>query len=206
MISRSGTQADVVSALRRLQMRELPDGPEPLEANCELCGTTMPEDHRHLLQTEERRIVCVCEACWALRSGDAEFRPTGSRFTWLEGFTLPSELWARFGIPIGLAFFLRGGDGVAALYPSPAGATESELDMSAWEALVSLNPVLETLETDGESLIVSRLSDPPQYAIAPIDEAYRLVGMIKVNWQGITGGEAVDQVIAQFFEELKARA
>ena len=206
MISRNSNQADVVSALRRLQMRELPDGPKPLEANCELCGTSMPEDHRHLLQTEERRIVCVCEACWALRSGDAEFRPTGSRFTWLEGFTLPSELWARFGIPIGLAFFLRGGDGVAALYPSPAGATESELDMSAWEALVSLNPVLETLETDGESLIVSRLSDPPQYAIAPIDEAYRLVGMIKVNWQGITGGEAVDQVIAQFFEELKARA
>lgn len=205
MISRNSTQSEVVSALRRLQVRELPDGPQPLEANCELCGTTMPEDHRHLLQMEERRIVCVCEACWALRSGDAEFRPTGSRFLWLEGFTLPGELWARFGIPIGLAFFLRGAGGVAALYPSPAGATESELDMSAWDALVSLNPVLESLETDGESLIVNRLADPPQYAVVPVDEAYRLVGLIKANWQGITGGAAVEQVIAGFFEELNEK-
>src|SRR5690348_10674551 len=157
MISKDPTQAGVVSALRRLQMRELPDGPQPLEATCDLCGTSAPEDHRHLLQLEERRIVCVCEACWALRSGDPEYRPTGSRFVWLAGFTLPSELWARFGIPIGLAFFLRGGEGVAALYPSPAGATESELDMSAWDALVSLNPVLESLERDGEALIVNRL-------------------------------------------------
>jgi hypothetical protein len=206
VIPRDRTQANVVSTLRRLQMRELPDGPQPLEATCDLCGTTMPEDHRHLLQTEERRIVCVCEACWALRSGDAEFRPTGSRFMWLEGFTLPGELWARFGIPIGLAFFLRGGEGVAALYPSPAGATECELDLSAWDALVSLNPVLETLDRDGEVLIVNRLADPPQFAIAPTDSAYRLVGLIKSNWQGITGGTAVEEAVAAFFEELKASA
>jgi hypothetical protein len=187
-------------------MRELPDGPQPLEATCDLCGTSTPEDHRHLLQLEERRIVCVCEACWALRSGDPEYRPTGSRFVWLEGFTLPSELWARFGIPIGLAFFLRGANGVAALYPSPAGATECELDLSAWDALVSLNPVLETLDHEGETLIVNRRANPPQYAIAPTDEAYRLVGLIKAGWQGITGGTAVEEAVAGFFEELEAKA
>ncbi len=200
------TQAEVVSALRRLQMRELPDGPQPLEASCDLCGTSMPEDHRHLLQMDERRIVCVCEACWALRSGDPEFRPTGSRFVWLEGFTVPSELWARFGIPIGLAFFLRGAEGVAALYPSPVGATECELDLSAWDALVSLNPVLETLDAEGETLIANRLADPPQYAITPTDEAYRLVGLVKANWQGISGGAGVEQAVADFFDELKVKA
>ena len=73
------TQAEVVSALRRLQMRQMPEGPQPLEANCDLCGTSMPEDHRHLLQLDERSIVCVCESCWALRSGDAEFRPDRAR-------------------------------------------------------------------------------------------------------------------------------
>jgi hypothetical protein len=206
VISRDDSQSGVVSALRRLQMRELPDGPQPLDATCELCGTTTPEDHRHLLQMEERRIVCVCESCWALRSGDPEYLPTGSRFVWLEGFTLPSELWARFGIPIGLAFFLHGDGSIAALYPSPAGATECELDLSAWEALVTLNPVLQTLGREGEALIVNRLADPPQFAIAPTDEAYRLVGLIKANWQGITGGAEVEQAVARFFEELRARA
>ena len=38
---------------------------------CDLCNTTIPEDHRHLLHLTERRIICSCEACWALRSGDA---------------------------------------------------------------------------------------------------------------------------------------
>jgi hypothetical protein len=205
MISPDKTQAEVVSALRRLQMRELPDGPQPLEATCDLCGTTTPEDHRHLLQMEERRIVCVCETCWALHSGDPEFLPTGSRFLWLEGFTLPGELWARFGIPIGLAFFLHGNDSVAALYPSPAGATECELDLAAWEALVALNPVLETLGREGEALIVNRLTDPAQFAIVPTDEAYRLVGLIKANWQGISGGDGVEKAVAGYFEELKAK-
>ena len=73
------SQAQAVASLRRLQMRQMPEGPEPIEASCDLCGTSMPEDHRHLLQIDERSIVCVCECCWALRSGDAEFLPTGSR-------------------------------------------------------------------------------------------------------------------------------
>ena len=35
---------------------------------------------------------------------------------------------------------------VVALYPSPAGATESELDLFSWTALCAANPVLERLE------------------------------------------------------------
>ena len=66
-----------------------------------------PSDHRHMLNLYERQIVCVCESCWALRSGDPEFRPTGSRTLWLEDFELPEELWAQFRIPIGLAFFMH---------------------------------------------------------------------------------------------------
>ena len=60
-----------------------------------------------MLNLYERQIVCVCESCWALRSGDPEFRPTGSRTLWLEDFELPEELWAQFRIPIGLAFFMH---------------------------------------------------------------------------------------------------
>ena len=98
---------------------------------CEICNAPMPDDHRHLLHLEERRIVCSCEACWAMHSGDPEYRPAGMRTLWLEGFDCDDEIWGSFQIPIGLAFFMRSGTtgGIVAFYPSPAGATESELDL-----------------------------------------------------------------------------
>jgi len=177
-------------------------------AGCELCPIGLGENHRHLLDLEQRRILCVCETCWSLRSGDAEFRPPGGRVLWLDDFTLPDELWAAFQIPIGLAFIMRSGltGGIVAQYPSMVGATESELDLAAWEALEQVNPVLERLETDAEALIVNRLADPPQYAIAPIDRCYMLVGLIKANWEGISGGSAVPIVVREFFDGLRAQA
>ncbi len=156
------------------------------EEACDLCGRPMPDDHRHMLDLEARRIVCTCEGCWALRSGEAQFAPVGHRTLWLEGFDLPEEVWASFGIPIGLAFFLHSSvtDCVVAMYPSPAGATESELHFADWQALVARNRVLDDLETDAEALIVNRLGDALQVAIAPIDRAYELVGLIKARWDG----------------------
>ena len=110
---------------------------------------------------------------------------------WLEDFALPDDLWARFGIPIGLAFFMFSTvtQCVVAMYPSPAGATESELHFEAWSELVALNPALCDLEPDGEALIVNRLSDPPAFAIAPIDRCYELVGLVRSTWEGISGGD-----------------
>jgi hypothetical protein len=181
--------------------------PRPAE-RCDLCGKEIPADHRHLLQLIERQILCACESCFALRSGDAELKPTGRRVVWLDGFVLRPETWAAFRIPIGLAFFFRSSAvaGVIALYPSPAGATESELDLSAWEQLTAVNPVLATLETDTEALIVNRLANPPQFAIAPIDRCYELVGLVKMRWTGISGGTELDAAVRQFFEALRAEA
>ena len=179
----------------------------PLE-RCDLCGTTLPDDHRHLLHLVERRIVCSCEPCWALHSGDPEYRPSGMRTLWLNGFDCDDELWGRFQIPISLAFFMRSSvsQAVVAFYPSPAGATESELDLDAWSDLVQRNPVLDDLEPDAEALIVNRQSDPPQHVIAPIDECYRLVGLVKMRWEGISGGSAIGLAITEFFDSLRAKA
>jgi hypothetical protein len=175
---------------------------------CDLCNTTLPDDHRHMLHLVDRRIVCTCEACWALYSGNAEYRPTGMRTVWLEEFRCDAETWAAFQIPIGLAFFMRSTvtQTVVAFYPSPAGATESELSLEAWEALVAANPVLEELDADAEALVVNRMSDPPQYAIVPIDQCYGLVGLIKSRWEGISGGSAVETAVPEFFAGLRARA
>jgi hypothetical protein len=96
--------------------------------------------------------------------------------------------------------------GIVALYPSAVGATESQLDLVAWERLERDNPVLTRMETDAEALIVNRLASPPQYAIAPIDRCYMLVGIVKANWDGISGGAAVVSVVADFFDGLRAQA
>ena len=103
----------------------------------------------------------MCETCWSLRSGDPEFRPPGSRTLWLEDFAMADEIWSSFQIPIGLAFLMRSSvsGGVVALYPSPVGATESELDLTAWDALCEANPILDQMEPDAEALIVNRTAD-----------------------------------------------
>jgi hypothetical protein len=185
------------------------EGPRaPAQERCDLCHTTIPDDHRHLIHLVERRIVCACEACWALRSGDAEYRPTGMRTVWLEGFSCDAATWAAFQIPIGLAFLMRSSisGGVVAFYPSPAGATESELGLDAWDALEALNPVLKELEPDAEALVVNRLADPAQYVIAPIDDCYGLVGLIKSRWEGISGGSALQDAVPAFFERMRERS
>jgi hypothetical protein len=178
------------------------------EERCDLCRVGIPSEHEHLLQLSERRILCVCATCWAQRSGDPELRPTGNRVVWLDELELPDELWARLEVPIGLAFFMRSSsvDAMVAMYPSPAGATESELELSAWDDLRALNPELDSLEPDAEALVVNRMSDPPAYAIAPIDECYALVGAIKMSWEGISGGDAIERAVPTFFERLRKRS
>jgi hypothetical protein len=168
----------------------------------------VPADHRHLLQLEERQILCSCESCFALRSGDLELLPTGNRILPLVDFQLPDELWAAFRIPIGLAFLFVSSatGGVVAFYPSPAGATESELDLGAWQELIGANPVLATLEADSEALIVNRLADPARFVIAPIDRCYALVGLIKLRWEGINGGSNLREAIAGFLDALGEEA
>ncbi|WCB95121.1 hypothetical protein DSM104299_03863 [Baekduia alba] len=184
------------------------DRPAPSTAHCELCPIGIGERHRHLLHLTERRIVCVCETCWSLRSGDPEFRPPGTRTLWLEDFALPDEIWAAFQIPIGLAFLLRSSvsGGVVALYPSPAGATESELELVAWDALCARNPVLDRLEPDAEALIVDRTGAAPRYAIVGVDRCYELVGRVKAGWSGISGGPGVTAAVDAFFADLRAQA
>jgi Family of unknown function (DUF5947) len=210
-IAAARRRAEMVARMRTLAQASAAPAADrrrrPAEERCDICNAGIPDDHRHLLHLEERRIVCACEACWALHSGDAEYRPAGSRTLWLEGFDCDQEMWGQFQIPIGLAFFMRStvSGGVVAFYPSPAGATESELSLEAWDALVERNPALEELDPDAEALIINRLSHPSQYVIAPIDDCYALVGLIKARWEGISGGSALEQAVPEFFAVLQAR-
>jgi Fe-S cluster biogenesis protein NfuA/nitrite reductase/ring-hydroxylating ferredoxin subunit len=181
---------------------------EDHDGHCELCPVGLSDHHRHLLNLVERRIVCVCETCWSVHSGDPEFRATGGRTVFLDDFELDAETWSSFQIPIGLAMILRSGlDGeIVTLYPSPAGVTEAEVDALAWMRMSADNSVLNDLAPDAEALIINRLADPPQYVIAPLDECYRLVGLIKSRWSGISGGPELVQTVAEFFAGLRGTA
>ena len=173
-----------------------------------MCGVSLAEDHRHLLALSDRRIVCACEACWAMRAGEGDYRPTGNRTLWLPGLDIPDDLWASFQIPIGLAFFMESTVTacVVAMYPSPGGATESELHFDSWNRMQQLNPVLAGLEPDIEGLIVNRLAEPSVYVIAPIDRCYALTGTIKAHWEGISGGPGVEAAVGEFFARLRSKA
>jgi hypothetical protein len=97
---------------------------------------------------------------------------------------------------------------VVAFYPSPAGATESLLPLNTWSDLVGANPVLGEMEPDVEALLVNRVDSsrmPVEY-IAPIDVCYRLVGIVRTNWRGFSGGTELWDAVGRFFVDLDARA
>ena len=111
-------------------------------------------------------------------------------------------------IPINMAFFFQSSEAgkVIVLYPSPAGATESLLDFDSWQEIVECNPVLQDMQTDTEALLVNRVKGASEYFIVPIDQCYRLVGLIRTRWKGLSGGTEVWEAINSFFAEMKERA
>lgn len=212
-----GGRGALISGLRRLASTpggRRGEGGDPsggTAERCDLCRTRLAAEHPHLLDVQERRILCVCETCVIRRSEDPRYRPPGRRTLRLPGFRLSDEVWARFHIPVGLAFFLFSAPArkVIALYPSPLGATESELDLAAWEDLVRENLMLASLDADTEALLVRRRSGggaEPEYFVVPTDDCYRLVGLLKSAWKGLTGGAAAEEAIDEFFAGLRARA
>lgn len=203
----AAVQPSLVAGLRRFVRPPPPPGPPTGDGDgghCELCPISLADDHKHLLDLDERRIVCVCPTCWSMRSGDARYRPTGSRTLWLEGFALPDDLWAAFQIPIGLAFFMRSSESgrVVGLYPSPAGATECELDLEAWDRLAVSYPLLAGLAPDTEAIFVHQ----DEIFLIPIDMCYSLVGELRLYWQGFDGGAEARAALETFLAGLRQRA
>jgi hypothetical protein len=93
-----------------------------------------------------------------------------------------------------------------ALYPSPMGATESRLELTAWLEIARANPVLETMQADVEAFLVNRAGEHGRHWLVPIDDCYRLVAVIRTGWRGFSGGREVWLEIGHFFEQLALRA
>jgi len=173
---------------------------------CELCSARIAATHQHLLELEKRRVTCSCDACAILFGGNARqrYRRIPRDVHSLHDFAMDAMEWDSLLIPINLAFFVYSSAAgrVVAQYPSPGGAMESSLDLEYWDAIAEKNPVLKKLEPDVEALLVNRISDPPQYYRAPIDQCFRLVGIVRTHWHGLSGGQEVWKEIDRFFDEL----
>lgn len=179
---------------------------------CDLCGEIIPPEHRHLLEVAERNILCVCHACSILfdrkAASDGKLRLIPDRRLRLDDFAMSDAQWDSFQIPVGIAFFCYSTPAgrQVAFYPSPAGPVESLLPLGTWDELAAANPALTTLEPDVEALLINRARGARHAFVAPIDECYRLVGLIRLQWRGLGGGSAVWDEIDRFFEELSRRS
>lgn len=157
-----------------------------------------------------RQIVCACDPC-ALRfenvpGGRFKLIPRDAKA--MPDFRITDGEWDGLGLPINLAFLFHStpASKVLALFPSPAGATEALLPAIAWERLVENNPALARMEPDVEALLVNRVRTAREYYLAPIDACFRLVGLIRMHWRGLHGGDTVWQQIDEFFTRLRAEA
>ncbi|HWF58465.1 MAG TPA: DUF5947 family protein [Candidatus Dormibacteraeota bacterium] len=202
-----GPKADApLASLRRFVKAR-----EPAE-RCELCSEGLPPHphHEHLLEPNQRQLLCSCTPCALLFPAEAQrrFRRVPRRLLHLTDFEMTDAMWDSLAIPVNMAFLhtsIPSGD-LHAYYPSPAGATASLLTLQGWTGLVETNPVLVTLEPDVEALLIHRVGDARDHFIAPIDRCYELVGLLRVHWRGLSGGTDVWQRVAEFFDSLREQA
>jgi hypothetical protein len=179
---------------------------------CELCAAPIESDHGHVVDLEQRSLLCAYRGCRLLfdheGAGGGRFRGVGERVLVLDDFALDEGRWESLQIPVSVAFFFHNSQtgGPVALYPSPGGATESELPLDDWEELVRDDERLATLRADVEALLVRRRSDDFECYLVPITACYELVGTLRLHWKGFDGGSEARAAIAEFFDDLASRA
>ncbi len=199
--------APPLAVLRRVT-RPRPQ-PEPGE-RCEMCAAPIADEHSHVVNLESRGLMCTCRPCYLLftdERADLRFRAVPERY--LSFGAIDARAWDELQIPVGLAFLFRNSvqDRTIAFYPSPAGATESELPLEAWQRTVEHNPELAVLRPDVEALLVRRTDGPDGSChLVPIDACYELVGRLRLLWRGFDGGRPAHDAMDAFFAHVAARS
>jgi hypothetical protein len=205
-----------LSVLQRIRQSRPRHEPAAVDAaaRCELCSEPIADDHDHLVDLQGRNLMCGCRACFLLfcsdGAGGGHFRAVPDRYLAFPGFQLSPAQWESLQIPVGVAFFFMNSvlGRVAAFYPGPAGATESELSLDTWEEVLAANPVLAGLEPDVEAFLVRsdlHRGGAVECFVVPIDACYELVGHLRRLWRGFDGGREAHEAIESFFGRVRAK-
>ena len=204
---------DPLAVLQRIRETRPRAIPRPGEV-CELCMVALPDEHGHMVDLEARNLMCACRGCYLLFSsegaGGGHFRSVPDRYLSFPDFELSPGQWDSLQIPVSVAFFFLNSSlgRVAAFYPGPAGATESELPLDTWAEVVEANPELATMQPDVEAFLVrSRTGQGgADCYIVPIDACYELVGHLRLLWRGFDGGTEANAKLDAFFDDVELRA
>ena len=195
----------------RAAARGAADGLDGAE-RCEMCREVLTDRHGHVVDLEERSLACTCRACYLLFTHEGaaggRYRAVPEDVYHDPDHTLTEADWAELQIPVAMAFFFYNSalGQVVAGYPSPAGATECELDLAAWDRLAAAHPLLGGLAPDVEAILVNRADGRNEVFLIPVDECYALVGELRMKWQGFDGGAEARTALAAFLDGLRRRA
>ncbi|KAA0022209.1 DUF5947 family protein [Antrihabitans cavernicola] len=207
MTQQTGSPLEV---LRRLTANR---PPPVVGERCEMCAEPIGDEHAHVVGLQARQLMCVCRGCYLLftdQGAQLRYRSVPERYLAFPDFELAPGQWDALEIPVGLAFFFENSTigKTVAFYPGPAGATESELPLSAWNSVTAANPLIAQAVADVEALLVrvpERDGDPECYLV-PIDACYRLVGQLRSVWRGFDGGSDAQREIDGFFDTVRSRS
>jgi hypothetical protein len=172
----------------------------------------VPQTHSHVADLEQSSLKCACRACFLLfthgNAGGGRFRAVPDRY--LRDPEQPMSVfeWDELQIPVGIAFFLYSSQRseLSGFYPSPAGATECQLDLEAWHRLAAEHPLLRAAEPDVEAVLINRADSVVEHFIVPIDACYELAGRMRMLWKGFDGGTEARASIAEFLDGVRASA
>jgi Family of unknown function (DUF5947) len=185
--------------------------PRPGLERCELCAAPVGDGHDHVVDTTGRSVLCACRPCYLLfthtGAGNGRYRSVPERHLHDPGFELSEAQWDALQIPVGVAFIFRNSslDRMVALYPSPAGATESLLPTDTWDEVLRANPLLAEAEPDVEALLLRRHAGAFECYLVPIAACYELVALVRLQWHGFEGGTEAWDAIGAFFDQVKAK-
>jgi hypothetical protein len=179
---------------------------------CEMCAAEVPAEHGHVADLEASTLACACRACYLLftqpAAGRGRYRAVPDRYLSDPGATLTPAQWDELDIPVGLSFFLfmTGAGQVNGFYPSPAGVTQSVLDLGAWERLTREYPLLGEPAPDVEAALICQTAAGVEYFLVPIDACYELAGRMRLYWRGFDGGAEARASIDDFLGMVRSRA
>ena len=200
---------------RRVQRRKLR---ATSERACELCSRAVGADHQHLIEPATRRLLCVCDACAVLfPGGHAKYKRVPRTIRFLPDFRITDAQWDSLLIPIEMAFFYDSSHAgrIVARLSEPGRRhriAAAARDLAGHRARQpgagpDGSPTSKRWWPTGwDQVVASDAATRPEYYILPIDECFKLVGLIRLHWKGLSGGTEVWREIARFFADVRTRA